>query len=111
MMITVLMCLVLAAVLLAAGLLLALLRRRPDALLEAHRDALEQALRAEQRDGRGELRQQLESLTRQQEQRIDGFAGRLDLLRETLNEDARKARAEQGLALRDFSNALAGTLD
>jgi DNA recombination protein RmuC len=68
-------------------------------------------LRAEQRDGRGELRLQLEGLSRQQEQRIDGFAGRLDLLRDTLNEDARKARAEQALALRDFANALAGTLD
>jgi len=111
MMMTALLLILLAAVLVAVGLLLALLRRRPDALLETHREALEQALRAEQREGRTELRQQLESLTRQQEQRIDGFAGRLDLLRETLNEDARKARAEQALALRDFSNALAGTLD
>src|SRR6478672_3738350 len=111
MMMTALLLILLAAVLVAVGLLLALLRRRPDALLETHREALEQALRAEQREGRTELRQQLESLTRQQEQRIDGFAARLDLLRETLNEDARKARAEQALALRDFSNALAGTLD
>ena len=41
MMITALLLTLLAAVLVAVGLLLALLRRRPDALLEAHRDALE----------------------------------------------------------------------
>src|SRR5512141_739874 len=103
---TLLVSLVLCGLAVIIGLLLALLRRRPDALFDGHRLALEQALRAEQREGRGELRQQLDSLSLQQEQRIDGFGSRLDLLRETLNEDARKARAEQGLALRDFATAL-----
>jgi DNA recombination protein RmuC len=103
---TLLVSLALLALAVVIGLLLALLRRRPDALFDGHRLALEQALRAEQREGRGELRQQLDSLSLQQEQRIDGFGSRLDLLRETLNEDARKARAEQGLALRDFATAL-----
>ena len=88
------MLVLLVAVMIVIALLVALLRRRPETLLESHRVALEQALRTEQRDGRGELRQQLDSLSLQQEQRIDGFGGRLDLLRETLNEDARKARAE-----------------
>jgi len=92
--ITTLMLVLLVAVMIVIALLVALLRRRPETLLESHRVALEQALRTEQRDGRGELRQQLDSLSLQQEQRIDGFGGRLDLLRETLNEDARKARAE-----------------
>ena len=91
-------------------LLAALLRRRPDALLEAHRQALEQALRVEAREGRGELRQQLDSLSAQQEQRIDGFGARLEQLRESLNDDARKARAEHAQALRDFATALDGRI-
>lgn len=82
--------------------LLALLRR-PSTI------ALEHALRAEQRDGRGELREQLEGLARQQDARLETFARnltelstrtdqRLDLLRDALGEDARKAREESGLA-------------
>ena len=104
----------LVAVVVAIVLLLALLLRKPDTRLESR---LEQALRDEQRDGRGELRQQLDSLSLQQEQRIDGFAGRLNEsalrtdqrledLREALTEDARKARGESALALRDFAAAL-----
>ena len=96
----------LVAVTIVIVLLAALLRRHPERVLEAHRAALEQALRDEQRDGRGELRQQLDSLSSQQEQRIDGFGSRLDLLRETLNDDARKERAEHALALREFAAAL-----
>jgi DNA recombination protein RmuC len=88
------------------ALLVALLRRRPEALLDAHRQALEHVLRGEQREGRVELRQQLDSLSLQQEQRIEGFGVRLEQLRETLNEDARKARAEHALALREFATAL-----
>jgi DNA recombination protein RmuC len=88
------------------ALLVLLLRRRPEAAMEAQRLALEQVVRAEQREGRGELRQQLDSLSRQQEQRIDGFGARLEQLRETLNEDARKARAEHAQALRDFASSL-----
>jgi len=97
---------VFAALVIAIVLLAALLRRRPETLLEAHRQSLEQALRAEARDGRGELRQQLDSLSAQQEQRIDGFGARLEQLRETLNDDARKARAEHAQALREFAAAL-----
>jgi len=101
----------------ALALLALLLLRKPDAALEGHRARLEQALRDEQREGRGELRQQLDSLSTQQEQRIEGFAGRLNEaavrtdqrledLREALTEDARKARTETALALRDFATAL-----
>jgi len=97
---------VFAALVIVIVLLAALLRRRPETLLEAHRQSLEQALRAEARDGRGELRQQLDSLSAQQEQRIDGFGARLEQLRETLNDDARKARAEHAQALREFAAAL-----
>src|SRR5690606_24261933 len=95
-----------------AGLLLAilacvaaLLMRRPDAAFERLRAQLEEALRAEQRDGRLELRQQLDGLATSQGQRIDGFArhladlgtrtdARLDQLRDSLTEDARKGRVE-----------------
>ncbi|MFC6840616.1 DNA recombination protein RmuC [Xanthomonas theicola] len=80
-------------------LLLALLLRRNDPA------ALEQAVREEQRNGRGELREQLDSLARQQDARSEGFARhladlstrtdqRLDLLREALSEDARRGRLE-----------------
>ena len=93
---TLILLLILVVAVIGMALSLALLRRRPDALLEGHRAALEQALRDEQRDGRAELRQQLDSLSLQQEQRIGGFGERLDLLRETLNDDARKARVEGG---------------
>jgi len=99
---------VLVAFTIVIVLLANLLRRRPEALLEAHRSALEQALRGEQREGRGELRQQLDGLSAQQEQRIDGFGARLEQLRESLNDDARKARAEHAQALRDFAAALDG---
>ncbi len=89
----------LAAIALAIALLLTLLLRKPERVLE-------QALRDEQRDGRGELRDQLDSLGAQQALRIDGFGGRLDALRETLNEDARKARTENAEALQRFTDAL-----
>ena len=95
-----------AAVMIVIALLVRLLARRPDAAMEAHRLTIEQTLRAEQREGRGELRQQLDSLSLQQQQRIDGFGARLEQLRETLNEDARKARSEHALALRDFASTL-----
>jgi DNA recombination protein RmuC len=98
--------LILAVAIIGMALSLVLLRRRPDALLESHRVALEQALRDEQRNGRTELRQQLDSLSLQQEQRIAGFGERLDVLRETLNEDARKARAEHAAVLREFATGL-----
>ena len=62
----------------AIALLLVLFSRKPESALEGVRLRIEQALREEQRDGRGELRQQLDSLSTQQEQRIDGFASRLN---------------------------------
>lgn len=71
--------------------------------------ALEQSLREEARVGRSELREQLEGLGRQQDARLETFARaltdlstrtdqRLDLLRDALGEDARKAREDAGLA-------------
>ncbi|KGM53291.1 recombinase RmuC [Lysobacter daejeonensis GH1-9] len=112
--ISLLLVLLLVAVAVAIVLLVVLLLRRPDAALATLRERLEQALREEQRGGRGELRQQLDSLSAQQEQRIEGFGARLtdfttrtdarltelstrtdarlDVLREALADDALKAR-------------------
>ncbi|MDQ3206458.1 MAG: DNA recombination protein RmuC [Pseudomonadota bacterium] len=130
--ITVILLLLLVAVLLVIALLVVLLRRRPDALLEAHRSRLEQALRDEQREGRGELRQQLDSLSAQQESRIEAFSARLnestartdvrlneltartdqrlDVLREALTGDARKGRAEAAELQQRFAEALGQSL-
>jgi DNA recombination protein RmuC len=104
-----LLCL-LVAVLAAIVLLVVLLLRKPERALEA-------ALREEQRDGRGELRQQLDSLSAAQSQRIDGFGARLtefstrtdqrlDVLREALTEDARKARTEGAELQQRFAETL-----
>src|SRR5690606_28581866 len=112
-----LLMLVLAAVVVAIVLLAVLLLRRPEAALAHLRRELEEVLRAEQRDGRGELRQQLDSLGMAQGQRIDGFAARLtefstrtdprpDVLREALNEDARKARMGGAEAQQRFAEQL-----
>ena len=101
----------------AVGLLFVLLRRRPDAALQDHRDRLEAALREEQREGRAELRQQLDSLGTQQAARIDGFGGkladltertdrRLDEFRIAVAEDARKARLEGAEAQQRFADGL-----
>ena len=95
-------------------LLVVLLLRRPEQRLEL-------ALREEQRSGRGELREQLDSLSKQQETRIEGFGRnladlstrtdqRLDLLREALGEDARKGRLETGEALQRSADALSQRL-
>ncbi|MEO5565696.1 MAG: DNA recombination protein RmuC [Luteimonas sp.] len=75
-----LLVLLLVAAIVTIALLAVLLVRGPGRALEA-------ALREEQREGRGELRLQLEGLTARTDQR-------LDLLREGLAEDARKARSE-----------------
>src|SRR5207342_1620595 len=105
---TVLLLLLLLAVAVAVVLLVILILRRPDGALESYREKLEQALREEQRDGRGELRQQLDSFS----SRLNEAAGRTDQrledLREALTEDARKARQETALALKDFAKALDG---
>ena len=112
----------LAGLLLAAlALLVVLLLRRPEAALEKLRAQLEEALRAEQRDGRLELRQQLDGLANGQGQRIDGFAlhladlgtrtdARLDQLRDSLNEDARKGRQESGESQQRFMDNVSGQL-
>lgn len=108
--------LMLVAALVAAALvlLIALLLRRP----ERH---LEHALREEQRSGRSELREQLDSLSRQQEIRIEGFGRnladlstrtdqRLDILREALGEDARKGRQETADSQQRFGEILSQRL-
>ncbi len=97
----------LVAVLVAIVLLLVLILRKPDAALAALRDRLEDALRAEQRSGRGELRESLESLARAQSAQMDSFAARLldtdqrhdarfGQFREALSEETRQARGEAG---------------
>ena len=99
----------------AIALLVALLLRRPEQRMEL-------ALREEQRSGRGELREQLDSLSRQQETRIEGFGRnltelstrtdqRLDLLREALGEDARKGRQEGAEQQQRFSDTLSQRLN
>lgn len=104
--------LVLAAA--AVILLVVLLLRRPEQRMEL-------ALREEQRSGRGELREQLDSLSRQQETRIEGFGRnladlstrtdqRLDLLREALGEDARKGRLETSESQQRFAEMLSQRL-
>ena len=104
--------LVLAVV--AVILLVVLLLRRPEQRMEL-------ALREEQRSGRGELRDQLDSLSRQQETRIEGFGRnladlstrtdqRLDLLREALGEDARKGRLETSESQQRFAEMLSQRL-
>ena len=91
-------------------LLVVLLLRRPEVRLE-------RALREEQRDGRGELREQIEGLSSAQAQRIEGFGRRLedlstrtdqrlDVLREALTEDARKSRSEHAELQQRFEAAL-----
>ena len=103
--------------LLISGLLLAVLVLLVVLLLRRPELRLEQALREEQRDGRGELRQQLDGLSSAQEQRIEGFGRRLedlstrtdqrlDILREALTEDARKSRSEHAELQQRFEAAL-----
>ena len=109
--------LLLVAVVLAALavlLLVVLLLRRPET-------ALEKALREEQRDGRGELRQQLDSLSAAQEQRIENFGARLnehtartdqrlDLLAKSLAEDAHNARLDATARQQQFADGLSQQL-
>ena len=111
----------LIASLVAILLLVVLLLRRPDAALERLRERLGDALREEQRSGRGELRQQLDSLGAHQGQRIDAFGrslgdltartdARLDELRIALNDDAHKARLELATRQQQFADALGAQL-
>lgn len=124
--------LVLSALVVVIVLLVVLLRRRPDAALVAMRERLEDVLRSEQRDGRGELRQALDglassltrdaqsarseagelqlrhnaALTRQINDLIDRTDKRLDEFREGSKDDARLTRAESAQAQRLFAEAL-----
>ncbi|MFT4255439.1 MAG: DNA recombination protein RmuC [Pseudoxanthomonas sp.] len=95
-------------------LLAVLLLRRPETRLE-------RALREEQRAGRGELREQLDGLSRQQAGRIEGFGrsltdfrdrtdARLDELRVALNDDAHKSRMELATRQQQFEDNLAARL-
>jgi DNA recombination protein RmuC len=114
-----LLVLLLILVAFAVVLLAVLVLRRPEARIG---DLLERALRDEQREGRGELREQLEGLSRAQEARIDGFARsladlstrtdqRLDVLRDTLTEDARKGRLESSESQQRFADTLGQRLN
>ncbi len=101
---TLLLGLLLAAVAVAIVLLVVLLLRkppRPD--LAAEHARLEQALREEQRGGRGELNQQLEALAARTEDR-------LDRLREAFAADGRKARTEGAEQQQRFAEALGSQL-
>ncbi len=114
-----LLVLLLVLVAVAVVLLAVLVLRRPEARIG---DLLERALRDEQREGRSELRDQLEGLSRAQEVRIDGFGRsladlstrtdqRLDVLRDTLTEDARKGRLESAESQQRFADALGQRLN
>jgi DNA recombination protein RmuC len=97
--------------------LVVLLSRKPDTALDRLRARVEEALRDEQRTGRGELRQQLDSFALSQGQRIEDFGrslgdltvrtdGRLDELRTALTDDAHKSRQELSLRQQQFADAL-----
>ncbi|MFT3670319.1 MAG: DNA recombination protein RmuC [Pseudoxanthomonas sp.] len=114
-----LLVLLLVLVAVAVVLLAVLVLRRPEARIG---DLLERALRDEQREGRSELRDQLEGLSRAQEVRIDGFGRsladlstrtdqRLDVLRDTLTEDARKGRLESAESQQRFADTLGQRLN
>jgi DNA recombination protein RmuC len=109
-------------ILILGGLVLAVIVLQLVLLLRrSNTDALENALREEQRSGRGELREQLEGLARQQDARMEAFARnltelstrtdtRLDLLRQALGEDARKAREEGAQAQQRSAEQLGSRL-
>lgn len=112
-----LLILLLIATAIVLVLLVMLLLRKPDAALDRLRGRVEDALREEQRAGRGELRQQLDSLALAQAQRIEGFGrsladltlrtdARLDELRTALNDDAQKARSELAGGQKQFADGL-----
>lgn len=106
--------LLLVAVAIAIGLQIVLLLRKPDAAMARLREQLEQALRDEQRSGRGELRESIDGMSERQAQRIDQFGlrvneltertdRRLDEFRIAIAEDARKARSESAEHLQRFA--------
>jgi len=112
-----LLILLLVAVAIAIVLLVVLLLRKPDAAMVRLREPLEQALRSEQRDGRSELRAQLDSMATAQEQRIESFGlrlndltertdQRLDVLRASLSDDAHKGRQDAAIRQQQFAEGL-----
>ncbi len=116
-----LLILLLLAVAIAIVLLVVLLLRKPDAAMARLREPLEQALRNEQRDGRSELRAQLDSMATAQEQRIDIFGlrlndltertdQRLDVLRASLSDDAHKGRQDAAVRQQQFADGLGAQL-
>ena len=85
------------------------------------REPLEQALRNEQREGRGELRAQLDSMGAAQEKRIETFGlrlndltertdQRLDVLRASLSDDAHKGRQDAAIRQQQFAEGLGAQL-
>ncbi|WP_315389436.1 DNA recombination protein RmuC [uncultured Stenotrophomonas sp.] len=104
--------------LILGGLLCAVLVLQLVSLLRrSNHGELEQSLREEARTGRSELREQLEGLGRQQDARLESFARaltdlstrtdqRLDLLRDALGEDARKAREEAAVTQQRSAESL-----
>ncbi|MGV8922265.1 MAG: DNA recombination protein RmuC [Thermomonas sp.] len=116
-----LLILLLVAVAIAIVLLVVLLLRKPDAAMARLREPLEQALRSEQRDGRSELRAQLDSMAKAQEQRIETFGlrlndltertdQRLDVLRASLSDDAHKGRQDAAIRQQQFADGLGAQL-
>ena len=114
---TFLLILLLLAVAVTIVLLIVLLLRKPDAAMLQLREQLEQALRNEQREGRGELRLQLDSMGVAQEQRIEAFGlrlndltertdQRLDILRASLSDDAHKGRQDAAIRQQQFADGL-----
>ena len=115
--ISLLLILLLVGVATAIVLLVVLLLRKPDAAMARLREPLEQALRSEQRDGRGELRAQLDSMGTAQEKRIETFGlrlndltertdQRLDVLRASLSDDAHKGRQDAAIRQQQFADGL-----
>ncbi len=111
----------LVAVAVAIVLLVVLLVRKPDAGLAGLRDDLERALRNEQREGRGELRDSLDRQVSAQslhQQALSQNIGdltertdrRLDEFRIAIAEDGRKSREEQRGQQQQFSQALSDRL-
>lgn len=107
----------LLAVAVVIGLLVLLLLRKPDAAMARLREQLEQALRDEQRGGRGELRESIDGMSERQAQRIDQFGlrvneltertdRRLDEFRLAIADDARKARSEGAEQQQRFAQVL-----
>lgn len=112
-----LLLILLLAMLIAIVLLVVLLLRKPDAALVMLREQLEDALRGEQREGRGELRESLESLARAQATQMEGFGTRLleveqrhdarfGQFREALSGETRAARNESSEQQLRHNNAL-----